>query len=65
MGVAGDSPDIKVANVEEADGRSLDGFAPADGDGVLISKAGRTAERPESVSRLRRLSSERISEACW
>ncbi len=25
----------------------------------------RIAERPESVSRLRRLSSARISEACW
>ncbi len=29
------------------------------------SSAGSTAERPESVSRLRRLSSERMSEACW
>jgi len=38
----------------------VDGMAESFG-----SRAGSTAERPESVSRLRRLSSERMSEACW
>ena len=44
--------------------RPLDGLLATAADGRPSSTAGRIAERPESVSRFRRLSSERISEAC-
>ena len=66
--VAGAAP-LDAAAALAADGaewRPLDGLpgvlVP---EGALSSSAGRIAERPESVSRLRRLSSERISAALW
>src|SRR5580704_1287802 len=58
--------DAAGADAEVAEWRPLDGSAgKLVADGTPSSNAGRTAERPESVSRLRRFSSERISAAPW
>ena len=54
-----------LAAEDGAEWRPLDGLLVLAPDGKPSSSAGRIAERPESVSRLRRLSSERISAALW
>ncbi len=62
--VATDGLERGVGADPDADGewRPLDDFpGEVAADGVAFSTAGRIAERPESVSRLRRLSSERNS----